>query len=425
MKLKSKKTHRARIDKNKRIVLSSDLVSLYDMEPDIQVEVEEQNAGLHVSYPRRLLKLYIEPTNKCNLGCKTCIRRTWDEPMGMMSESIFQRILDGLKELSHKPTIFFGGFGEPLYHPKIIEMINKVKELGSRVELITNGTLLTDEMSRELIKTGIDVLWVSIDGASPESYADIRLGATLREVIENIIGFSNILNNEILINNCGAVPSASTELGVAFVAMKRNIADLPAVLKLAHSFGANHFLVTNVLPYTKEMCEEILYKNKLVEDPYKELKPRVQLPFMDVMESTEKPLMSLMNYGENLIWAGINLISGKNRCPFIENGVGAIVWDGGFSPCLSLMHDHISYYQGRDRISRKWIIGNVMNRSLLELWKDPEHIDFRERVHKFDFAPCVYCGGCELARNNEEDCEGNTFPTCGGCLWAQGVIQCP
>ncbi len=26
---------------------------------------------------------------------------------------------------------------------------------------------------------------------------------------------------------------------------------------------------------------------------------------------------------------------------------------------------------------------------------------------------------------NEEDCFGNTFPTCGGCLWAQGVIRCP
>jgi hypothetical protein len=30
-----------------------------------------------------------------------------------------------------------------------------------------------------------------------------------------------------------------------------------------------------------------------------------------------------------------------------------------------------------------------------------------------------------LLESNEEDCYGNTFPVCGGCLWAQGVIQCP
>jgi hypothetical protein len=33
--------------------------------------------------------------------------------------------------------------------------------------------------------------------------------------------------------------------------------------------------------------------------------------------------------------------------------------------------------------------------------------------------------GCNLSETNEEACFGNPFPTCGGCLWAQGVIQCP
>jgi dihydroorotate dehydrogenase subfamily 1 len=42
-----------------------------------------------------------------------------------------------------------------------------------------------------------------------------------------------------------------------------------------------------------------------------------------------------------------------------------------------------------------------------------------------DGEACTSCGACELMNNNEEDCFGNKFPTCGGCLWAQGVIQCP
>jgi len=67
----------------------------------------------------------------------------------------------------------------------------------------------------------------------------------------------------------------------------------------------------------------------------------------------------------------------------------------------------------------------VNERKLRELWNEPAYLAFRERVQTFDFSPCTFCGGCNLSEINEEDCFGNTFPTCGGCLWAQGVIQCP
>jgi hypothetical protein len=46
-------------------------------------------------------------------------------------------------------------------------------------------------------------------------------------------------------------------------------------------------------------------------------------------------------------------------------------------------------------------------------------------VIAFDFSPCVHCGGCEWAESNEMDCFGNSFPVCGDCLWARGVILCP
>jgi hypothetical protein len=42
-------------------------------------------------------------------------------------------------------------------------------------------------------------------------------------------------------------------MGIVFVAMKRNIADLPAILNLGSQLGVQRFLVTNVLPYTAEM----------------------------------------------------------------------------------------------------------------------------------------------------------------------------
>ncbi len=95
------------------------------------------------------------------------------------------------------------------------------------------------------------------------------------------------------------------------------------------------------------------------------------------------------------------------------------------SPCLPLMHDHDSYLNARQRHSRRYVVGNLAERSLKELWNQPEYVAFRQHVHEFDFSPCTICGGCDLSEANEEDCIGSTFPTCGGCLWAQGVIQCP
>ena len=139
-----------------------------------------------------LSKIYIEPTNRCNLECRTCIRNVWDEPLGEMSSATFARIVEGIRSFSPPPTVFFGGLGEPLAHPDIVEMVGQVKALGSSVELITNGTLLTKPLSKQLIDAGLDVLWVSLDGATPESYADVRLGAALPEVLANLAGFREV-----------------------------------------------------------------------------------------------------------------------------------------------------------------------------------------------------------------------------------------
>jgi len=108
----------------------------------------------------------------------------------------------------------------------------------------------------------------------------------------------------------------------------------------------------------------------------------------------------------------------------MERGVTAISWEGNVSPCLPLFHSHMSYVDGRERFSRHYIVGNVAERDLNDLWNVPEYVAFRKRVQEFEFSPCMICGGCNLFKKNEEDCFGNPFPTCGGCLWAQGVIQC-
>jgi hypothetical protein len=142
-------------------------------------------------------------------------------------------------------------------------------------------------------------------------------------------------------------------------------------------------------------------------------------------KDTTEPLFWTMRTGHTMSFAGASLAEASDRCPFIEKGATAIAWDGSLSPCLPLLHNHTSFMNDRERASESYVIGTVVERNLSDLWNDQQYITFRDRVQMFDFSPCLFCGGCELSEKNEEDCFGNTFPTCGGCLWAQGVIQCP
>ena len=402
-----------------RLAFPAEVAARFGLEPGAPVEIEEEAGSLRLRRPvTHLAKLYIEPTVRCNLNCRTCIRNAWDEPGGDMAGATFATVIAGLRTFAAPPTVFFGGFGEPLAHPGIVDMVAAAKALGCPVELITNGILLTEQTSRQLIAAGLDRLWVSLDGARPESYADVRLGAALPVVLANVSRFSD---------SRPPLRPRRPEIGVAFVAMRRNIADLPRLIGMSRGLGASRFLVTNVLPYTAEMRGEVLYNRALTDITYlpSPWMPHVDLPKMDVDDGTASTWYQIMRSHRNISLGGHYLGDANNRCPFVDAGAAAIGWDGGLSPCLPLLHDHTSYLNDRERNSRRYSVGKLAEHSLADLWYAPEHIAFRQRVRAFDFSPCTFCGGCYYSLANEEDCFGNPFPTCGGCLWAQGVIRCP
>ena len=218
------------------------------------------------------------------------------------------------------------------------------------------------------------------------------------------------------------------EIGIAFVAMKRNIADLPKVIQLGKSVKAQYFSVSNLQPATEDMQADRLYLQTMHNIAYLQAPhlPQLSLPKMDFNEITTKALVQTFNSQLNISFAGNNWGGANDTCNFVESGTMSIAWNGDVSPCWPLMHTHTSYLHGKPRISKKHVIGNVAEHSLADLWLDPDYVAYRERLHNFVFAPCSFCGGCDLSESNEEDCIGNTtFPVCGGCLWAQGIIQCP
>jgi MoaA/NifB/PqqE/SkfB family radical SAM enzyme len=410
--------HWLNVDEEGRLILPLDVAEHYGILPGSQVLLKEGSKSLLLQRPiTQLSKVYIEPTNRCNLVCRTCMRNAWEEPQGVMAVETWDRVIESLKVLPSRPKVFFGGFGEPLLLPHIAEMVTQAKSVAGSVELITNGILLTEERSRELIKAGLDMLWVSLDGATPESYADVRLGAALPQVLENIRRIA-IMRHET---------ARQPEIGISFVAMRRNIADLPKLIRMGPRLGVSHFMVSNAFPYTEEICREMLYVHSLdaVDSIPSPWSPRIDLPLMDMNEGGQEAILNTLRNRHNVRMNGVPFGQERGQCPFIEGGSIVISWDGNVSPCLALMHSYPTYLKGQNRNVRGHVLGNLTGQDLKSIWETPDYVAFRKRVQEFDFAPCTWCAGCEMAEKNEEDCFGNGFPTCGGCLWAQGVIQCP
>lgn len=390
----------------------------------VDVQVHEEGVALKPSI-HRLRRIYLEVTSRCNLNCRTCMRNVWEKNQGgFLTLALFRKLLQEAVSMSEQIEFFFGGYGEPLLHPHILTMIQETKTQRFPTSLITNGMLLTPDLSEKLMDAGLDMLWVSIDGATPESYADVRLGAELPGVLENLEYLQDARRKAF----GGARWAGKPRLGISFVATQRNISELPAVLALGQRLGAAQFFVTNLLPHREEQLQDILYRHLLDHVPSEpEMDPRIRLSLPRFPSST-LPAESLSVYQNREYRTDINGLQLDRkfpRCPFLERGSTAVRWDGALSPCLPLLHTHLFYLDDRKHLSHAYHIGNLSKQSLSALWQEENYREFRGALKNFSFSPCTSCNSCHMADHNLEDCLGNDHPSCGTCLWAQGLIRCP
>lgn len=366
-----------------------------------------------------LNKLYIEITTTCNLDCVMCVRRVWDEPIGTMAQEDFAQLMDQVREFDSPPTIHLSGFGEPMTHPHFLELVSMAKETGAAVEMTTNGMLLTRDMCEALIELNLDRLVVSVDGASADHFEEIRERASFRQVIENLRELKRLR-----IRYRGR--HGNPQLALAFVAMRDNIQDLPLLPALATQVGAWNIIVSNLVPHTPELEQQILYGDALNSVAYRASRwaPELSLPKLDVRTETTGALQRAFNSTASISLLDGSLSGRNDYCRFAQRGYAVVRWDGEVSPCLSLLHSHPEYIHGRRKEITRHRFGNVGDTALKQIWESAEFSRFRSQLRAFPYSPCSTCGGCERFPANYVDCSDNGFPTCGACLWAQGFVQC-
>lgn len=130
------------------------------------------------------MELVIEVTNKCNLNCIMCIRQNMTRPVGFMKMKLFKKIINETADFLE--LLYLHGLGEPLFHPKIFEMVKYAKSKGLNVGISTNATLLTSKKAKQLIESGLDYLIIALDAATPKTYKQVRGGENFNQVVANV-----------------------------------------------------------------------------------------------------------------------------------------------------------------------------------------------------------------------------------------------
>lgn len=132
-------------------------------------------------------EITIELTNNCNLRCIMCPRNKMTRPRGYMNFDLFKKIID--QSYEYTELIDLDLFGESLTHPDLIQMIEYCKSRNLNTMVSTNLTPINDKMSEEIIKSGLDAIIFSLDGATKETYEKIRIGADYDQAVHNIETF--------------------------------------------------------------------------------------------------------------------------------------------------------------------------------------------------------------------------------------------
>jgi radical SAM protein with 4Fe4S-binding SPASM domain len=182
-------------------------------------------------------ELQVEITSACNLRCSMCLvsyRPPVNKLAGAMTPELFGRILAEVPTLRR---LTMQGLGEPLLSPYLLDQVRLARSHGLAVGFNSNATLLSRARADELVAAGLDWLHVSVDGATAGTYEGIRHGASFDTVIANLAG---------LVAAKRAAGSATPWIRVVFVAMRRNVAELPDLVDLLARTGVDELRVQNL-----------------------------------------------------------------------------------------------------------------------------------------------------------------------------------
>lgn len=280
------------------------------------------------------LRLWIEPTDVCNLRCVMCPQ---SEPRafakGYMDFGLYTKIVDEAREFVHDVNLHHRG--ESTIHPRLADMVRYAKDAGIYTRLHTNGTLLDEEKAVRLIESGLDLISFSFDGYDRESYEKIRVKAKFERTLGHILRFLEVKRRlgkrtpyaifETIDFSVGPPTAEDRERERAF---RARFADLPLdrfIVKRPHNWAGTY----------------------APGDPRAQGKPRRYSP-----------------------------------CTFPWYSM-VIFWDGTVAPCPQDWYGEL-------------YMGDAKRQGLREIWNGPEMVELRKKMQAQDVQCLSPCNQCDM-----------------------------
>jgi MoaA/NifB/PqqE/SkfB family radical SAM enzyme len=321
--------------------------------------------------------LQVEVTGACNLRCPMCLVR-YRPPLARSAASMsLERFGQLLDEIPGLTDVTLQGLGEPLLAPDIVGMVRLAASRGITVGFNTNATLLTRARAEELVDAGVGWLCISLDGAHAETYEAIRDGARFARVAANV---------RTLVEVVARAGRGTPDLSLVFVAMRRNLAELPAVVRLAGEWGVPTVSVQNLSHSFADAADE----------SYVEIRGYTSREAL-WSEGSERGLIDAVfaeaRQAATSTGVRLNLPALDERPGPRQPGTPGCDWpwraayvnhDGGMQPCCMVM--------GADRAS----FGNAFTDGFAPVWSGESARTFRGAL--LGDEPPAVCDGCSLYR---------------------------
>lgn len=132
--------------------------------------------------------VYLETTSACNLNCVMCAAQRPStkqlKPSGFINPRLFRRLVDEIvTDLPSVRWLYLHKDGEPLLHPQIVDLIEYASARHPDVTLVTNATLLTEEISRAILATRLQKIRFSVDGLNRATFERVRIQLPANEYV--------------------------------------------------------------------------------------------------------------------------------------------------------------------------------------------------------------------------------------------------
>jgi heme b synthase len=180
--------------------------------------------------PLRLV--FWETTKACNLSCRHCraVPQRKLGPEELTTREAFN-LIDALAEVS-RPVLVLSG-GEPLFRPDLFDLAEYGVQSGFRMALASNGTLIDGRVAAKIADAGFSRVAVSLDGARPETHDSFR----------NLPG-----SHALALRGIQALRDEGVSVQINTTVAKHNVAELPTMLDLALSLGADALHLFMLVP---------------------------------------------------------------------------------------------------------------------------------------------------------------------------------